>query len=51
MVTAKAMTVRQSRASHPTVLDKNGDGQTVSSGGNGGSPSSSAGQNGPSSDL
>jgi hypothetical protein len=30
--------------------DKNGDGQTVSSGGNGGSPSSSAGQNGPSSD-
>ncbi len=30
--------------------DKNGDVQTVSSGGNGGSPSSSAGQNGPSSD-
>ena len=47
---SKAMTVRQSRASHPTVLTKMGMARLPSSGGNGGSPSSSAGQNGPSSD-
>lgn len=49
LMTAKVMTVRQTRPSHPTVLTK-GDGQNESAGGNDGSPSSPAGQNGPSSD-
>ncbi|WP_227547936.1 hypothetical protein [Klebsiella michiganensis] len=50
LMTAKVMTVRQTRPSHPTVLTKNGDGQNDSAGGNDGSSSSPAGQNEPSSE-